>query len=177
MFMLCFISMFPLSYRHPKGKVNLNYVFIKPQSPSSVCDRKETGDDQIKLKQVPEGWRCVIVQVVRWWRCCAVWSFFLEFFLILLLLLLFFFFFWWPCVVFFSTWKLFPLFAVERCSLSFQALFHCYQQFLFLFLLQHKHCLPVIFFSAFPLHSFLPSLPNCDLFEQMVCIQIISGLP
>ena len=57
--------MFPLSYRHPKGKVDLNYVFIKPQSPSSVCDRKETGDDQIKLKQVPEGWRCVIVQVVR----------------------------------------------------------------------------------------------------------------
>ena len=37
--------------------------------------------DEIDLKQVPEGWRWVIVQVVRWWRYCAVWRFFsLSFF-------------------------------------------------------------------------------------------------
>ena len=68
--MSCFISMFPLSYRHPKGKVGLNYVFIKPHRHSSICDRTVAGDEgpdgnEIDLKQVPEGWRWVIVQVVR----------------------------------------------------------------------------------------------------------------
>ena len=158
MFMLCFISMFPLSYRHPKGKVNLNYVFIKPQSPSSVCDRKETGDDQIKLKQVPEGWRCVIVQVVRWWRCCAVWSFFLEFFLLLLLLLLFFFFFLVTmCGIFLYLEVISSLCCGEMflilpglipllpaifipIFITTQTLSSCYILF----------CLPITFFSAFP---------------------------
>ena len=27
---LAFNSAFPLSYKHPKGKINLKYVFIKP---------------------------------------------------------------------------------------------------------------------------------------------------
>ena len=68
--MSCFISMFPLSYRHPKGKTDLNYVFTKPHSVSSRCDRTVDGDegpngDEIDLKQIPEGWRWVIVQVVR----------------------------------------------------------------------------------------------------------------
>ena len=36
--------------------------------------------DEIDLKQVPEGWRWVIVQVVRWWGYCAVWRFFFFFF-------------------------------------------------------------------------------------------------
>ena len=66
--MSCFISMFPLSYRHPKGKVDLNCVFIKPHSPSSICDRTVAGDegpngDEIDLKQVSEGWRWVTVRL------------------------------------------------------------------------------------------------------------------
>ncbi|KAI4538922.1 hypothetical protein MG293_011189 [Ovis ammon polii] len=67
----CFGKLFSsLRYRHPKGKVDLNYVFIKPHSPSSICDRTVAGDegpngDEIDLKQVPEGWRWVIIQVVR----------------------------------------------------------------------------------------------------------------
>ena len=67
-FMSCCISMLPLSYRHPKGKVDLNYDFIQPHSPSSICDRTVAGDegpngDEIHLKQVPEGWMWVIVLV------------------------------------------------------------------------------------------------------------------
>ena len=67
----------------------------------------------------------------------------------------------------------FPLFAMERCSLSFKALFQCYSSlkfFLFFFpgvinslifsvpqnftpiLLQHGHCFPVRFLSTFPVH-------------------------
>ena len=50
--------------------VLINYVFIQPHSPSSICDRTVAGDegsngDEIDLNQVPEGWRWVIVQVVR----------------------------------------------------------------------------------------------------------------
>ena len=37
---------------------------------------KGANGEEIDLKQVPEGWRWVIVQAVRWWRCCALWSFF-----------------------------------------------------------------------------------------------------
>ena len=48
----------------------INFVFVRPHSPSSICDRTVAGDegpngDEIDLKQVPEGWRWVIVQVVR----------------------------------------------------------------------------------------------------------------
>ena len=31
-------------YKHPKSKINLKYDFVKYHSPSSVSDRKETGD-------------------------------------------------------------------------------------------------------------------------------------
>ncbi|KAI4581553.1 hypothetical protein MJG53_009996 [Ovis ammon polii x Ovis aries] len=67
----CFGKLFSsLRYRHPKGKVDLNYVFVKPHSPSSICERTVAGDegpdgDEIDLKQVPEGWRWVIVRVFR----------------------------------------------------------------------------------------------------------------
>ena len=62
--------MFLIRYKHPKSKISLKYDFVKYHRPSSVCDRKETGDvgpngDKLELKQVPECWRWVIVQVVR----------------------------------------------------------------------------------------------------------------
>ena len=41
---------------------------------------KGANGEEIDLKQVPEGWRWVIVQAVRWWRCCVLWSFFFFFF-------------------------------------------------------------------------------------------------
>ena len=48
----------------------INFVFVRPHSPSSICDRTVAGDegpngDEIDLNQSPEGWRWVIVQVVR----------------------------------------------------------------------------------------------------------------
>ena len=62
--------MFPLNYKHPKGKADLNYVFIKPHNPSSIDDRKVAATegsncDELDLKQFSEGWRWVIVQVIR----------------------------------------------------------------------------------------------------------------
>ncbi|KAI4581557.1 hypothetical protein MJG53_010000 [Ovis ammon polii x Ovis aries] len=54
--------MFPLNYKHPKGKADVNYVFIKPHSPSSIGDGKVAATevsncDELDLKQFPEGWR------------------------------------------------------------------------------------------------------------------------
>ena len=48
-----------------------NFTFIKSHSLSSICGRKVTGDeghngDELELRQVPEGWKWVIVQNVRW---------------------------------------------------------------------------------------------------------------
>ena len=70
-----YLFMFPLSYKHPKGQADLHCVFMKPHSHSSTCDRKVAGGEEpsaaeLDLKQVPEGWRWV---VVRWWRRCALW--------------------------------------------------------------------------------------------------------
>ena len=62
--------MFLICYKHPKSKISLKYDFVKYHGPCSVYDRKETGDegpngDKLELKQVPEGWKWVIVQFVR----------------------------------------------------------------------------------------------------------------
>ena len=176
-----YLFMFPLSYKHPQGQADLHCVFMKPHSHSSTCDRKVAGGEEpsaaeLDLKQVPEGWRWV---VVRWWRCCAIWRSLSSCVCCVCVVL---------CLV--SLFGIsFPVFAGEidtsypsrPCSSATRSL----KLFLFSFLaginspifsapqnfspilLQHRLCLPGCL-SA--------SLPDRDLFEQMVCIWHISGL-
>ena len=175
-----YLFMFPLSYKHPQGQADLHCVFMKPHSHSSTCDRKVAGGEEpsaaeLDLKQVPEGWRWV---VVRWWRCCAIWRS-LSCVCCVCAVLCFVSFFIWNFLSFLC-WR-------ERYSLSIEALFQCYQvseallvllswwnfpifsapQNFSPILLQHRHCLPGCLSG---------SLPDRDLFEQMVCIWHISDI-
>ena len=85
----------------------------------------------------------------------------------------------------------FALFAVERCSLSFEACSNAtgsLKLFLFSFpsginssILSTPSTLILFYYSTDTVfllesRSFLPSLPSCDLLEQTVCICFISGL-
>ena len=85
----------------------------------------------------------------------------------------------------------FALFAVERCSLSFEACSNAtgsLKLFLFSFpsginsfILSAPSTLILFYYSTDTVfllesRSFLPSLPSCDLLEQTVCICFISGL-
>ena len=85
----------------------------------------------------------------------------------------------------------FALFAVERCSLSFEACSNAtgsLKLFLFSFpsginssILSAPSTLILFYCSTDTVfllesRSFLPSLPSCDLLEQTVCICFISGL-
>ena len=78
-------------------------------------DERPNGD-KIDLRQDPEGWRWVILQVVRWWRYCALWSFFffsLRFFFFFFFL----FFFWWLCMCCFCVFAIsFPVCCEEMFS-------------------------------------------------------------
>ncbi|KAI4565334.1 hypothetical protein MJT46_009677 [Ovis ammon polii x Ovis aries] len=51
------------NYQCPKGKINLNYVFIKPHSPSGICNRSKTAaltDNRIKtMSEVITGIRTI----------------------------------------------------------------------------------------------------------------------
>ena len=95
---------------------DFTFTFIKSHSRSSICDRKVTGDegpngDEWELRQVPEGWKWVIAVKA----CCLKLG---EFFCVGVYLY----------VRYFSLLEIsFPLFAVDRCSLSFEALFQCYK--------------------------------------------------
>ena len=62
-----FMFMFPLSYKHPKDQADLHCVFMKPHIHSSTCGRtvaggEEPSGDELDLKQVPEGWKWVVVR-------------------------------------------------------------------------------------------------------------------
>ena len=179
--------MLPLIYKHPKGQADRPYIFMKPHIHSSTCGRKVAGGEEpsgaeLDLKQVPEGWRWV---VVRWWGCCAVWSSLSSCVCCVCAGL---------CLVSFSTWNSLSCLCCGHapcpsrpCSSATRSL----KCFLFSFpvginslifsapqnftpiLLQHSHCLQCRVDSG----AFLPSLSVCDLFEQTVCIWLILGLP
>ena len=51
--------------------------------------------DELDLKDISGDWRCV-VQIVRWWGCCTVWSTLSSFPFSFLVTL---------CMLFFSTWN------------------------------------------------------------------------
>ena len=177
-----FMFMFPLSYKHPKGQVDLHCVFMKPHIHSSTCDRKvasgeEPSGAELDLKQVPEGWRWVIV---RWWRCCAIWSS-LNFCVCCVCAGL--------CLVSFSIWNfLFCLCCGEMLLIlrgSVPVLLDLWSSSCSPFLVEltvPSFPLPITssyFIIAQTLSSWLslPSLPDHDLLEQAVYIWLILGLP
>ncbi|KAI4565335.1 hypothetical protein MJT46_009678, partial [Ovis ammon polii x Ovis aries] len=62
-----FMFMFPLSYKHPRDQADLHCIFMKPHIHSSTCGRtvaggEEPSGDELDLKQVPEGWKWVVVR-------------------------------------------------------------------------------------------------------------------
>ena len=175
-----YLFMFPLSYKHPQGQADVHCVFMRPHSHSSTCDGKVAGGEEpshaeldwSRSQRVGGGWLSgdgdVVLFEGHWVLVCVV------------------------CVQF-CAWCLslfgisFPVFAGEidalypsrPCSSATRSLklflfsfpgginspiFSAPQSF-FPILLQHRLCLP---------GCLSVSLPDCDLFEQMVCIWHIS---
>ena len=161
-----YLFMFPLSYKHPQGQADLHCVFMKPHSHSSTCNRKVAGGEEpshadLDLKQVSECWRWV---VVRWWRCCAIWSSLSSCVCCVCSVLCLVSFFIWnflSCLC----WRVSEALLVLLCWWNFP-IFSAPQNFSPI-LLQHRHCLPGCLSG---------SLPDRDLFEQMVCIWHISDI-
>lgn len=175
MIVLCF----NLSYK-PWDQADLHCVFMRPHLQlTHVVEqwlvvkafwwwvRPETG---------PRGWSRwlsgdghVVLFEAYWAFVCVMWV-------------------WFCPLMSFSGWNSFSLFAGDTLSLSFEALFQCYQvSELFLFLLSVGINNPsflllrtsLLFYystaTVFLVGSddFLPFLPDCDLLEQMVCIWLI----
>ena len=142
---------------------------------------EEPSGDELDLKQVPEGWRWVIV---KWWRYCAIWSSLSSCVCYMGVVL---------CLASFSIWNslsclccgemllilcnpvpVLPGLWSSSCSPFLLEL--TAPSFLLLrtsLLFYYSKATVFLVDSG----AFLPSLPVHDLIEQTVCIWLILGLP
>ena len=178
-----YLFMFPLSYKHPQGQADLRCVFMKPDSQQHMWQKSgwrwRAFCCWVRLKQVPEGWRWV---VVRWWRW-AIWSSLSSCVCCVCSVL---------CLVPFSIWNSVSChwygerFPILRDPVSvLPGLWSSSCSPLLLELTAPSFLLPrtllLFYYSTatvllVDLGAFL-LFPDCDLFEQVGCIWLISVFP